>query len=321
MTVVLEARDLWKIYRSRGHQVVALRGVSLEVERGSISTLLGQNGAGKTTFIRIAATQLLPTRGTIRVLGYDVVEEVWEVRERIAVVPQEARPLLFPSPMEYVTTLLVMRGITWAEARARAREALEDMEVPREKWDKSTWSLSGGMRRRVILAAVLAMDADVVFLDEPSIGLDPLARRGLWSKISRLREQGKTVLLTTHYMEEAEVLSDRVFLIHGGRVHRVGSPRELVDSLPWRYKVEVTSECPKVGELRGSHRVVGESPPYTIYAPSHGEAGELLETLTRVGCRASSSPVDLEDVFILTVGERISPEAGEGGDDTWAEAW
>ena len=300
---VLEAVDVWKVYRQGTRKVTALRGVNLKIERGTITTLLGKNGAGKTTFLRIAATQLLPTKGTVRVFGYDVVKEPWPIRERIAVVPQDAKPLLFPSPYEYVKTIQVMRGCSFGEAHRRAVEALEEMEVPREAWSRSSWSLSGGMRRRVLLAAVLAADADLVFLDEPSIGLDPIARRRLWSKIAKLREHGKTVLLTTHYMEEAEVLSDKVVLIHKGRVYLEGEPSQLVRSLPWKFKIEVTSACSLDG-VTGMGEVIDTGPPYYIYVEDSAQASSVMEVLAKRGCRVVVAPVSLEDVFFLSIRER-----------------
>lgn len=300
---VLEAIDVWKVYRQGARKVTALRGVNLKIERGTITTLLGKNGAGKTTFLRIAATQLLPTKGTVRVFGFDVVREPWPIRERIAVIPQDAKPLLFPSPYEYVKTIQVMRGCGFGEAHRRTVEALEEMEIPREVWNRSLWSLSGGMRRRVLLAAVLAADADLVFLDEPSIGLDPIARRRLWSKIAKLREHGKTVLLTTHYMEEAEVLSDKVVLVHKGRVYLEGEPLQLVKSLLWKFKIEVTSACTLDG-LSEAGEIADTGPPYYIYARDSEQASSIMETLTKRGCRAVVAPVSLEDVFLLSVREK-----------------
>ena len=302
-TNVLSAKDLWKIYVGGGRRVEALRGVNVVVEKGTITTLLGKNGAGKTTFLRIAATQLLPTKGEITIFGYDAVKDPWPIRERIAVVPQDARPLLFPSPLEYVQTVLVMRGFSFSDARLNAVRSLEEMEIPRELWNKSSWSLSGGMRRRVLLAAVLAADAELIFLDEPSIGLDPLARRGLWSKISKLREQGKTILLTTHYMEEAEVLSDKVILIHEGQIYLEGEPKKLVDTLKWKYKLEILNQCFLDG-VEDIGYVFGDSPPFSIYVDDEEKVSNMIKILSRKGCKITVSQTTLEDVFVLTVGTR-----------------
>jgi ABC-2 type transport system ATP-binding protein len=297
--LAIESRGLWKIYDSNGRKIEALKGVDIRVEKGTITTILGRNGAGKTTFLRIAATQLLPTRGEIYVDGFDVIHDPWPVRERIAVIPQESRPLYFPSPLEYVKALLVMRGYSFAEADRRAREALETMSIPRDLWNRTIWSLSGGFKRRVLLAVMMGIDAEIVFLDEPSIGLDPLARRDLWSRISALRETGKTILLTTHYMEEAEALSDKVIILHQGRVIKEGAPRELVQKLGFKYKIEVTSQCQQ-NVLDSVGKRVGQRPPIIIYPYTSVE--EALETLTKNNCRSSVLPVSLEDVFLREVG-------------------
>ncbi|MEM1619161.1 MAG: ABC transporter ATP-binding protein [Fervidicoccaceae archaeon] len=299
MRSAIEAESLWKIYSRGRRPVEALRGITFNIESGSITALLGRNGAGKTTFLRIAATQLLPTRGTVRVLGHDVVDEVWRVRELIAMVPQDARPLGFPSPREYVKAVQVMRGESFAEAEKRAREVLEEMEVPRSLWNRSIWSLSGGMIRRVLLAAVLASDAPVLFLDEPSVGLDPLSRRRLWSKITKLKEGGRTVVLTTHYVEEAEALSDKVVMIHKGSLLAEGRPLDLVSSLGRKYKVEVRSKC-DVEALKSWGEVLGSEPPIVVYVNGAADAAELVEELSSRGCAASMSPVTLEDFFLLS---------------------
>lgn len=299
-SVALESIDLWKIYKSRNSNVIALSGLNLEVRRGTITTLLGRNGAGKTTFLRIAATQLMPTKGELRVLGYDVVHEANKIRELIAVVPQDARPLLFPSPLEYVSSMLVMRGFSFSEARRRAKEALMELEIPEELWNKAAWDLSGGFQRRLLLAVILGIDAELIMLDEPTIGLDPIARRELWGKISLLKKRGKTVFLTTHYMEEAETLSDNVILIHKGKKVLEGSPKELVKSFKWKRKIEVLDEC-NIESLRKHGNVYGRRPPYIIYLNENVE--EALSGLNEAGCRAVASNTTLEDVFLYAVGE------------------
>ncbi|MGB9830434.1 MAG: ATP-binding cassette domain-containing protein, partial [Fervidicoccus fontis] len=173
--MAIKAEDVWKIYnQNHTDEVIALRGLNLEIKKGTITTLLGKNGAGKTTFLRIIATQLIPTKGNISVLGYDVIKDVWKIREKIAVIPQDAKPLLFPSPLEFISSFLVMRGYSFSDARKRAKETLSELEIPEEYWNRAAWDLSGGYQRRLLLAAVMASDSELILLDEPSVGLDPI---------------------------------------------------------------------------------------------------------------------------------------------------
>lgn len=295
-----ETVDMWKIYSRGAKRIEALRGVSVKINKNTITSLLGRNGAGKTTFIRILGTQLLPTKGEAYVLGYDVVREASLVRERIAVLPQEAQPLMFPSPLEYVKYVLVMRGMSLSDAEKQSKSALEEMGIPRRYWNRSVWSLSGGYRRRVLLALLFAMNAELVFLDEPSIGLDPIARRSLWNKILSFRKRGITIILTTHYMEEAYILSDYVIVIHEGKVIGYDTPRNLVENLPVKYKVIVLNDCAELSKLKlDADFTVGSSPPYTLYYKQIENALEISRSLNVKDCNIKIEPVNLEDYLII----------------------
>lgn len=296
-----ETIDLWKIYTSERRKTVALREVTVKIGKNSITSLLGRNGAGKTTFIRILATQLLPSRGEAYVLGHDVVTEANVVREKIAVLPQEAQPIMFPSPLEYIKYVLTMRGESFSEAERRAKQALEEMSIPRKYWDRSIWSLSGGYRRRVLLALLFAANAELVFLDEPSIGLDPIARRSLWNKILSFRKMGVTIILTTHYMEEAYVLSDYTIVINEGKIIGYDTPKSLIDSLPVKYKVIVTRECAELDKVKLDADVaLGSSPPYVFYFKQIENALDVSRLLTLKLCDVKVEPVDLEDYLIFS---------------------
>lgn len=306
--VAILAESLWKIYNSKNDQIVALKDISLIVEKNKITTLLGRNGAGKTTFLRIAATQLLPTKGKIEVLGYDAVRQPYEVRERIAVIPQDAKPLLFPSPLEYVTSILAMRGYSFNESKKVAKEVLEELDFSENQMKRAAWDLSGGYQRRLLLAVVLATDAELILLDEPTIGLDPIARRDLWGKISLLKKKGKTILLTTHYMDEAEKLSDKVIIIHNGKKIVEGEPQNLIENFKWKRKIEVLDECSK--ELMAKYgEVHGTIPPYIIYLNDDFETA--VNELNKHGCRSVASLTNLEDVFLKSAGEEKWKIIGE----------
>jgi ABC-2 type transport system ATP-binding protein len=203
--LAIDAERVTKMYK--GTSRPALVGVSLEVEAGKVFTLLGRNGAGKTTFVRMCATQLMPTSGRISVLGYDVVRQAKEIRNIISVVPQEGRPLRALTPWDHIYNWLQIRG----ESKQRAREKTEDFLKRLELWearDRPAMNLSGGMKQKILVAMAMAVDAQLLFLDEPTIGLDPVSRRQVWSAIKGWKAKGGSILLTTHYMDEAEVLSD-----------------------------------------------------------------------------------------------------------------
>src|SRR2546428_2457737 len=200
-----------------GPGVEALRGVSLSIRRGERVALLGRNGAGKTTFLRIASTLLIPTSGEIQAFGFDVVDEPERVRPLIAVVPQEGKPFFHLTPREQVYCYLRARGIGRDTARARTEEALEKMGL-QEVGDRLSVTLSGGQKQRAMVATVMATEAPLLFLDEPTIGLDPFARRAVWDVLRALTRRGSTVLLTTHYLDEAEALSEPLYLVVGGRI-------------------------------------------------------------------------------------------------------
>ncbi|MCI4346969.1 MAG: ABC transporter ATP-binding protein, partial [Thermoplasmata archaeon] len=200
----LLAHDVRKVYRlRRGPTIQALAGVSMRVERGERVALLGRNGAGKTTFLKIASTLLTPTGGRVEVFGFDSDREADEVRRRIAVVPQEGKPFFHLTPREQVYTYLRARGLDRSTAKSRTEEALGQMELE-EVADRLSITLSGGQRQRTMVATVIATEAPLLFLDEPTIGMDPFARRAVWESLRALTRKGSTILLTTHYLDEAE---------------------------------------------------------------------------------------------------------------------
>jgi ABC-2 type transport system ATP-binding protein len=293
------SKDVWKRYRNG---VVALKGISFSVEKGKLVALLGRNGAGKTTWVRIASTQLLPTQGTVEVLGLDVVADPWRVRELIAMVPQEGLPLDMLTPFEFVYSYLLIRGYGRSEAKKLAREHLALLEL--EPYAEKTISeLSGGLKRRVLVAAVLASGAEVLFLDEPTIGLDPLARRSVWRALKEAEREGQTILLTTHYMDEAEVLADEVVIVHEGRVLFSGTIEEAHRAVGHKFKVEVYGDL----EIEGYKglRLKG----VTVFYVDERGADDVLEKAMSEGYESVVKPTSLEDLFIKLTGERIE----EGG--------
>jgi ABC-2 type transport system ATP-binding protein len=218
----ISVRDLKKSYGD----VQALDGLSLTVEEGAFFGLLGPNGAGKTTFINTLVGLVRADGGTAEVFGYDVEEDYREVRDRIGLAPQEFNVDRFFPIQEVLEHKAGYHGYDPATARQRAEQALETVGIA-EKADTRFHRLSGGMKRRFVLARALVSGPELLILDEPTAGVDVQLRRDLWSIIERLNAAGTTILLTTHYIEEAERLCDRVAIVDQGRKVEVATPDEL----------------------------------------------------------------------------------------------
>ena len=222
MEAAIRVRDLTKSYGD----VQALDGLSLTVDAGEFFGLLGPNGAGKTTFINTLVGLVRADGGTAEVFGYDVVEDYREVRDRIGLAPQEYNVDRFFPIQEVLEHKAGYHGYGRREARERAIDALETVGIA-EKADTRFHRLSGGMKRRFMLARALVSGPELLILDEPTAGVDVQLRRDLWSVIERMNAAGTTILLTTHYIEEAEQLCDRVAIVDHGRKVEVATPDEL----------------------------------------------------------------------------------------------
>jgi ABC-2 type transport system ATP-binding protein len=264
--------------------VAAVRNLTLTVARGEVFGLLGPNGAGKTTTIRMLTTLTLPSSGSARVDGHDVVAEPLAVKKSIGVVPQMLNldiDLTAAENLEYHGRL---HGMEAGDRASRSEELLRFVGLW-EKRNTHVEHLSGGMRRRLLIARGLMHRPRVVFLDEPTVGLDPQARHMIWGMIEDLRRSGITILLTTHYIEEADRLCDRVAIMRQGMMMTVGAPADL-KALTGRY----------VLECLGRHDLPRR------FLRSRDEA---LDAGKALGCDVVVRDVTLEDVFIELTGERI----------------
>jgi ABC-2 type transport system ATP-binding protein len=300
--LALRARSLGKRYPAGN---VALRDVTLDVPAGQVFGLIGRNGAGKTTFVRIAGTQLTPTSGELEVLGLDVLKQTSEIRTRIAAVPQESRPLYFVHVDELIYLYLRMRGMERPEAHRRTEAALEEFTLTAVR-RRMVNQLSGGMRRRAMVAMVLASDAELMFLDEPTTGLDPLARREVWAAIRRIEREGRTIVLTTHYLDEAEALSSRLAVIDAGHVLLQGSPSELRARIRRPYRVTVQGGL-QATDLEGFGDVTVIAGGFLVFA-TESDARELAMKAMHAGAHVSMGPASLEDIFLQVVGRRIDED-------------
>lgn len=212
------------------NSVVAVNDLSLHIERGEIFGLLGPNGAGKTTTIRMLTTMACPGSGQIMVNGYSMNRELVEVKKQIGVVPQHMNLDIELSVWENLELHCRLHKINRAERSKRIEEMLQFAGLT-DRADDPAGVLSGGMKRRLMIARALIHRPAILFLDEPTVGLDPHSRRSIWDLIKNMNNQGMTVLLTTHYIEEAEALCQRVGLINQGRLIALGSPRELLQKV------------------------------------------------------------------------------------------
>ncbi|MDE1821290.1 MAG: ABC transporter ATP-binding protein [Euryarchaeota archaeon] len=313
----ISARDVRKVYRTRGQPPVeALSGVSIRVPKGSRISLLGRNGAGKTTFLRIASTLLLPTSGEVRVFGRDVVEDPEGVRPLIAVVPQEGKPFFHLTPREQVYTYLRSRGFVRETAKSRTEEALSLMSLG-EVADRLNVTLSGGQRQRAMVATVISTQAPLLFLDEPTIGLDPFARRGVWETLRLLTRRGSTILLTTHYLDEADVLSDRLYIVDRGRVVGEGSSEELKRTSGGTLRVTFQAPFSDGSGLEGTLSTFGPvlkedaGGSLTLFTGPE-RIQELMAIAMARKVPATVGPVTLEEAFLRLVGRSIDEEDSGG---------
>jgi len=313
---VIDVAALTKVFDG----VTAVDHLSFQVDAGEVFGLLGPNGAGKSTTLRMLITLLRPTSGTATVAGADVVREPDKVRSRIGYVPQERAIDRFLTGREHLLLLADLYHLTKTEAQRRITEllALVDLE---HRADAPAKTYSGGMKRKLDIACGLLPNPAVLFLDEPTLGLDVQSRLRIWDYIRRLRDRGITVVMTTNYLDEADQLCDRLAIIDGGRIKALGSPSELKaglggDTLSLSVLPPAEHCLPKLAA------VLTELPSVRTVSPKAGgldvrvESSEkalpsVLEAANRLGCQLDGIEYRrprLDDVFIAHTGRRFREE-------------
>lgn len=279
----------------------AISNISLNIKPGRIFTLLGRNGAGKTTFVRICATQLLPTSGIITIFNHDLIRDTEKIRNYISIVPQEGRPLRALTPWDHVYYWLRIRGMDKVEAAKRTKKILLDFELYDVR-NKLAMYLSGGMKQKILVAMAMATDSKLLFLDEPTIGLDPVSRRQIWKAIKEKKESGTTILLTTHYMDEAEILSDDIVIIDKGIVVEQGTLSDIRKNIKENIKIEISKSGMDVETLKSYGSVVDTGADTLRLFTFESNIQELSGIAIKKNLFFKVSPITLDDVFVSLVG-------------------
>jgi ABC-2 type transport system ATP-binding protein len=305
----LSIRNLRKAYKD----VVAVDGLDLDVRRGECFGLLGPNGAGKTTTIEICEGLTAADSGDVEVLGMRWNTHAIELRQRLGIQLQETQ---LSEKLTVMETVRLFRSFF-----RRGPEAAEVISLVQlgEKWKCRVGSLSGGQKQRLALACALVGDPDFLFLDEPTTGLDPQARRQLWDLIEQFRLAGRSILLTTHYMDEAERLCDRVAIMDHGKAIAIGTPREMIASIGVEQLVEFSAGCvaemldiSALGRIEGVREVRADNGCVRLQVTElHHAVPALLDELDRQGVPLTelrTHSASLEDVFVILTGRHLRDE-------------
>ncbi|MGH3877305.1 MAG: ATP-binding cassette domain-containing protein [Actinophytocola sp.] len=311
----IEATGLEKSYGT----VRVLGGVDVSVDRGSVYSLLGPNGAGKTTTVRILATLLRPDAGTARVAGHDIVRERALVRRSISLTGQDVAIDELQTGAENLRMMARLYRLSKPRAAARAAELLERFDLT-DAADRRVATYSGGMRRRLDLAASLIVRPSVLFLDEPTTGLDPRSRQAVWEVVTGLTRDGVTIFLTTQYLEEADRLADRVAVMDGGKIVAEGTSAELKEQVAGHRLDLTATDRPAFDELVGAlggRAVAPAGERLAVSVATDGSAGHVralldeLDPTRRTVARFTVHGATLDDVFLALTGHRAGQEEKE----------
>src|SRR6478609_6166147 len=293
--------DAWEVTKQFG-DFVALKELSLTVDPGQCVGLLGPNGAGKSTFIGCLYGSVDRSGGDLRVFGLDPAREARRIKERIGVVPQENALDEELTVLENMRLYARFQGVK--DPFRRIEELLEHMSLGHKR-DAQIRSLSGGMKRRLTFVRALLSDPELLILDEPTTGLDPTVRHLLWDKVLSYRQAGKTVLVTTHYMHEAELLCDRVIILNHGEEVAVGSPKELIEKeTPGFVGIFEADQASTLrSHLDADWHCFNQARQYCVRAPEiqHLIALQAASGVTAIQMR----PANLEDVYLKLTGEEL----------------
>lgn len=308
----------------RFQDTVAVDNVSMKVARGELFGLLGPNGAGKSTLTKMLSGMINPTSGTIKVGGYSIKDDPMKVKESLGVVPQDIVLYDYMNARENLAFFGRLYGLSGSKLRNRIEELLKFTQLDEKAVKRHISTYSGGMKRRVNIAAALLHEPQVMLLDEPTAGLDPKNKLALWEIIQTLHKEGKTIVLTTHMMDEAEELCNQVAIMDKGKIIALGSPRQLIKKVKVENTITVVPDKIPPKLIEGVQKIPGVKSSYRAY--DENEKIEALKIITEraedilpdvvsaiaaAGTKILSvqlSRVTLEDVFILLTGRSLTEE-------------
>jgi len=295
-------------------EVVALQSLDLDINEGEFFGLLGPNGAGKTTTIGILTTRVLATAGTARVSGVDIATDAVRVRTHIGVVPQRPNPDRSLNALENLVYHAAYFGIPRSTSEARARQLMERLDIA-DKAQAKVDQLSGGQQQRLMIARALIHEPDVLFLDEPTVGLDPQARLDLWAILRDLHRQGRTIVMTTHYMEEADRLCDRIGIVDRGKLLALDTPARLKERAPGGTLIELQLDAdaqslvPAVTGLEGVLRAEANGTVLRAYSERGGRIiSPLIQLVEDAGAHVRNiglTEPSLETLFVSLTGRKL----------------
>jgi len=306
MENVIAVKNLVKKYE----KLTAVNGVSFEVRKGEIFGLLGENGAGKTTTLEMIEGLRKPTSGSVEVLGEDCSSGCKDsVKERIGVQLQSSA---YYQHLTLYEILDLFGG--FYQKNLNPDELLEMVDLGSKK-NVFVTKLSGGQRQRFSIVASLVNDPEVVFLDEPTTGLDPVARRNLWDLIVKIKNQGKTIILTTHYMEEAEVLCDRIAIMDSGKILTIGETHKLIEETRNPFKISFIlakpseKEIEALGKLGEIQNLAGKSNHFEMHLKTQGNVNKSIDIIQKLSPESLTvGRASLEDLFVELTGKRMEGE-------------
>jgi len=307
---IVETHDLTKVFNGRN----AVDSLDLEIEEGEFFGLLGPNGAGKSTTVAMLSTILRPTRGTVTIAGYDIKRQAKEIRRLIGVVPQEFGLYDQLTAAENLAYFGKLHGVEGGKLKVRIEELLRLVQL-QDRANDLVKTFSGGMKHRLNLVVGLIHEPKLLFLDEPTTGLDPQARLAVWELIKRFQSEGVTILLTTHYMEEADYLCERVAIMDRGKVIALDSPARLKRSIGKLEVIEVKARkvtkkvLNELRKLKGVRKAARTTEGLRVLTPAANEVMARVVTLASfAGVQIDSLNVaqpTLEDVFIKLTGKTL----------------
>lgn len=305
MKKIIEVKNLTKKY----NKLLAVNKISFNVTRGEIFGLLGENGAGKTTTLEIIEGLRPPTSGTVKIFNKNIKTHMKDIKQRIGVQLQASAYFNFISLKE----MLELFG-SFYQSYQNPNELLEMINLT-DKSKSYISGLSGGQKQRFSIIASLINDPELLFLDEPTTGLDPIARRNLWQIIDKIKQKGKTIVLTTHYMEEAEVLCDRIAIMEQGKILTIGETHKLIEQIPNSFKItfvdpKITKksiyEISKIGNIT---KISGKKNGYQIMCKTQKDLNKIISKFDKINLLSLTvGRATLEDVFINLTGKTIKDE-------------